>query len=145
MKTPKGYRRLRIGEKLRAGDVWELFTGKFGHTTLIGRNVEYPDVYFRKNPRKTVNTESSLEEFLVAECRRRGLYCRKFTSPAHKGVPDRVICGKGKTLFLELKAPGKRPTPLQKRELDILTTHGMIAAWTDSKPGVMSLLDNQWA
>ncbi len=39
----------------------------------------------------------------------------KFTSPAHRGVADRIAClPDGSTWFVELKAPGGRPSPLQK-------------------------------
>lgn len=91
-----------------------------------------------------MKTEAKLEAALVRECKRRGLYCRKFASPAHAGVPDRIIAGHGKVLFLELKSPGNKPTPLQQRELDELKRLGMVAAWTDTFEGVVSLLNNQW-
>ena len=60
-------------------------------------------------------TDAKIEKAVVAYCRRRGLYTRKFARPAHRGVPDRVICGRGKVLFLELKRPGNVPTALQVR------------------------------
>ena len=77
-------------------------------------------------------TEAKIEKAVVAYCRRRGLYTRKFASPAHRGVPDRVICGRGKVLFLELKRPGNVPTALQVRELRELICHGMYATWAES-------------
>lgn len=39
----------------------------------------------------------------------------KFTSPAHRGVADRIVClPDGRTWFVELKAPGGRLSALQK-------------------------------
>ncbi len=39
----------------------------------------------------------------------------KFKSPNHRGVADRIAClPDGSTWFVELKAPGGRPSPLQK-------------------------------
>lgn len=38
----------------------------------------------------------------------------KFTSPSTKGVPDRVVIYRGRTIFIELKRPGQQPTSLQK-------------------------------
>ena len=39
----------------------------------------------------------------------------KFTSPAHRGVADRVVClPNGQTWFIELKAPDGRLSELQK-------------------------------
>ena len=75
--------------------------------------------------------ESELEKKVVAHCRMRGLLCYKFSSPARRGVPDRLIVGRGQTMFLELKAPGKKPTALQFRELGLLRKEGMLIAWTD--------------
>ena len=91
-----------------------------------------------------MKTEAKLEAALVRECKRRGLYCRKFSSPAHAGVPDRIIAGYGKTLFLELKSPGKKPTPLQQREINELLGLRMVAAYADNFQDVLSLLNNQW-
>jgi len=62
-----------------------------------------------------------------------GVYTRKFASPAHRGVPDRLFVCNGTTLYLEFKQPGKKPTPLQYKELETLAKHGACAAWTDSK------------
>lgn len=39
----------------------------------------------------------------------------KFVSPGNSGVPDRLVClPAGRMVFVELKAPGKTPRPLQK-------------------------------
>lgn len=75
--------------------------------------------------------ESDLERRLVAHCLSRGLLTYKFTSPAHRGVPDRIICGGGKVLFLELKAPGKKIGRLQQREIERLRSAGLFANWAD--------------
>ena len=77
-------------------------------------------------------TEAKIEKQVVAYCHKRGLYTRKFASPAHRGVPDRIICGRGKVLFLELKRPGNNPTALQLREMAELQRHGMAALWVSS-------------
>jgi hypothetical protein len=37
----------------------------------------------------------------------------------------------GKVLFIEFKAPGKRPTALQERWLADLRSQGMFATWCD--------------
>ena len=77
-------------------------------------------------------TEAKIESKVVAYCRSRNLYTRKFASPAHRGVPDRIICGRGKVLFLELKRPGNVPTALQLNELAELKRQGMRAVWEDN-------------
>ena len=87
-------------------------------------------------------TEAKIEKAVVAYCRRRGLYTRKFASPAHRGVPDRIICGRGKVLFLELKRPGNTPTGLQFHELEELRGHGQRAEWVNSFLGAKVVIDS---
>jgi len=59
--------------------------------------------------------ESTIEKHFVAKVKALGGVAYKFTSPAHRGVADRVVClPDGQTWFVELKAPGGRLSPLQK-------------------------------
>ena len=59
--------------------------------------------------------ESTIEKHLVAKVKAMGGMAYKFTSPAHRGVADRVVClPDGSTRFVELKAPGGRLSELQK-------------------------------
>lgn len=57
--------------------------------------------------------EKDIEAYLVCKVKERGGVAYKFTSPAHRGVADRVVCLPGQTWFVELKAPGGRLTALQ--------------------------------
>jgi hypothetical protein len=62
-----------------------------------------------------VTVESEIEQYFVWTVQRMGGTAYKFTSPAHRGVADRIAClPDGSTWFVELKAPGGRPSPLQK-------------------------------
>jgi hypothetical protein len=61
--------------------------------------------------------ESAIERTVGEFCKRHGITYQKFTSPCNRGVPDRILFFKGKTAFLELKAPGCKPTKLQDRYL----------------------------
>ena len=88
--------------------------------------------------------ESAIERRLVAECRRRGLWTRKFASPAHRGVPDRVICGNGKTLFLELKREGQAPTALQLHELTLIRAAGIAAEWSAGWTPTLAVLNRHF-
>lgn len=69
-------------------------------------------------------TEKNIEQYLVKKVRETGGKAYKFVSPGNAGVPDRiVILPSGRIIFVELKAPGKVPTALQKakhRELEKL-------------------------
>jgi len=77
-------------------------------------------------------TEAQLERKVVEFCHEYKLLTYKFSSPAHRGVPDRVILYHGRALFLELKRPGKKPTKLQERELGQLRASGCAADWADN-------------
>jgi len=59
--------------------------------------------------------EKQIEAYLVKKVKELGGVAYKFTSPAHRGVSDRVVClPDGSTWFVELKAPGGRLSALQK-------------------------------
>ncbi|PYI57038.1 VRR-NUC domain-containing protein [Paenibacillus flagellatus] len=58
--------------------------------------------------------ESKLERRLVREVERIGGLAPKWVSPGNRGVPDRlVILPGGRTIYVEMKAPGKPLEPLQ--------------------------------
>lgn len=66
--------------------------------------------------------ESEIERRLAVSVKRLGGMAVKFVSPGLDGVPDRIVLlPGGKVAFVELKAPGKKPGPLQekrKRQLE---------------------------
>ena len=58
--------------------------------------------------------ESFIEEKLTKAVRQNGGICWKCTSPGTAGVPDRIILmPEGRIAFVEVKAPGEKPRPLQ--------------------------------
>lgn len=60
--------------------------------------------------------ESKLEQRLVREVERIGGKAPKWVSPGNRGVPDRIIIlPNGRTVFVEMKAPGKPLQPLQRK------------------------------
>jgi hypothetical protein len=80
-----------------------------------------------------MGAESSIEKKAVAYAKSQGFLCFKFTCPGQQGVPDRLfISWQGISLFLEFKAPGKKPTPLQLRMLQKLRDQGVAAGWVDN-------------
>ncbi len=85
-------------------------------------------------------TESQLERTVVAFCNAHQLLAYKFTSPAQRGVPDRIILGRGKVLFLELKQMGKKPTKLQEWELKRINAAGVRAEWACSPDSAKALI-----
>jgi len=58
--------------------------------------------------------EKTVEAALVKRVKELGGMAEKFTSPQKRSVPDRLVTLPGGIiLFVELKAPGKKPTPKQ--------------------------------
>lgn len=54
---------------------------------------------------------------LISRVKELGGMCEKFTSPSKRSVPDRIVTlPGGKIIFVELKAPGKKPTEKQKHD-----------------------------
>lgn len=63
--------------------------------------------------------EVVVEKALVKRIKELGGTCEKFTSPGRRSVPDRLVTlPGGRIVFIELKAPGMKPTELQLRDHD---------------------------
>ncbi len=58
--------------------------------------------------------EKVVEAKLVEQTKAAGGICPKFVSPGFDGMPDRIVLLPGGHMgFVEVKAPGKKPRPLQ--------------------------------
>ena len=65
--------------------------------------------------------ERIVEQALVKAVKAVGGICPKFVSPGFDGMPDRIVLLPGaKVGFVEVKAPGKRPRPLQRSRHELL-------------------------
>ena len=63
--------------------------------------------------------EKQIEKALCERVKKLGGLCEKFTSPNKRSVPDRIVTlPEGQIYFVELKAPGKKPTEAQQRDHD---------------------------
>ena len=61
--------------------------------------------------------EKLVEAALVKRVKELGGKCEKFVSPGRRSVPDRIVTlPGGRIVFVECKAPGKKPTELQNRD-----------------------------
>jgi hypothetical protein len=86
--------------------------------------------------------EKDIEKKIVAYAKSKGCIVRKFTSPAQRAVPDRIIVTPhGVIGFLEVKRPGNKPTPLQYREMDALRQNGALVEWHDDVKKAEEFID----
>ena len=87
-------------------------------------------------------TEKQIENKLAAEAKKRGGIALKFVSPGFAGMPDRlVLIPDGHIAFAELKAPGKKPRPLQLARHRLLRSLGFQVYVIDSAADIPRVLD----
>lgn len=61
--------------------------------------------------------EYEIELPVVAKATKAGWIVRKVQWVGRRGAPDRVFFGHGRCVFIEFKAPGKRPEGQQANEI----------------------------
>ena len=76
--------------------------------------------------------EKTVETALVRQCKRIGALCIKLVPDYMAGLPDRMILFNGKCVFVELKAPGKTPRPIQRHVHELIRAQGFGVAVVDS-------------
>lgn len=86
--------------------------------------------------------EKIVEQKLVQAVKARGGICPKFVSPGYDGMPDRlVLMPDGRFAFAELKAPDKKPRPLQTARHRMLERLGYRVFVIDSTEQIGGMLD----
>lgn len=92
--------------------------------------------------------ESKIEMHLREQIEAIGGLCYKFVSPGRRNVPDRIVLWSDdpgysppRTVFIELKAPGKKPTPGQLREHERLRELGFQVEVLDSIEAVDNFVE----
>lgn len=69
--------------------------------------------------------EKTVEQKFVSEVKKAGGICPKWVAPGFDGVPDRIaMFPGGKIAFVEVKAPGEKPRPLQIARHELLRKLG---------------------
>jgi VRR-NUC domain len=87
--------------------------------------------------------EKEIEIYLRDQVRKAGGKAYKFESPGNDGVPDRIVLFPGNQVyFVEVKAPGKKPRPLQTKKIRELQSFGCWVFVIDSKEKVDRFI--QW-
>ncbi len=86
--------------------------------------------------------EKQIENKLTIEAKKLGGIAVKFVSPSFAGIPDRlVLIPDGHIAFVELKAPGKKPRPLQLSRHRLLRSLGFRVYVIDSVEQIGGMLD----
>lgn len=86
--------------------------------------------------------EKEIECKLVKAVKAEKGMCPKFISPGYDGMPDRlVLLPNAKFAFIELKAPGKKPRPLQVARHEMLRRLGFKVYIIDSEEQIGGVID----
>ena len=85
--------------------------------------------------------EKNIEKQLVNAVKAEGGMCPKLVSPGTDGMPDRmVLLPEAHIGFVEVKAPGQKPRPLQERRHAQLRDLGFLVSVLDDPdqiPGII--------
>ena len=86
--------------------------------------------------------EKIIEQHLVKGVKNSGGIAPKLVSPGFDGMPDRlVLLPGGKIGFVEVKAPGKEPRPLQVARHGLLRRLGFKVYILDAPEQIGGILD----
>ena len=86
--------------------------------------------------------EKQIENKLASEVKKAGGIALKFVSPSFDGMPDRlVLLPDGHIAFAEVKAPGKKPRPLQASRHRLLRSLGFSVYVIDDSDQIGGMLD----
>ena len=86
--------------------------------------------------------EKTIEQKFRAAVKTAGGLAVKFTSPGFDGVPDRLaLLPDGKMAFVEVKAPGEKPRPLQLSRHRLLRRLGFKVYVLDDESQIGGIID----
>lgn len=86
--------------------------------------------------------EKEIEQKLRQSVKTMGGICPKFVSPGYDGMPDRLILlPNGKIAFAEIKAPRKKPRPIQLARHRLLKSLGFKVYVIDDVEQIGGMLD----
>ncbi len=87
--------------------------------------------------------EREIEQKFTRAVKQRGGLALKFMSPGFDGMPDRLaLLPDGKMGFVEVKAPGKTPRPLQLQRHRLLRELGFRVYVLDDQRQIGGIIDD---
>lgn len=87
------------------------------------------------SPNPLKQSEKDVERECVKYAKSLGWVFRKQQGMGARGKTDRMFLQWGQTVFVEFKAPGKKPTTKQFNEIKLLHDLGFAAGWFDTIGG----------
>ena len=84
--------------------------------------------------------EGKIVEYLKRRAKVLGGTTRKVAWVGHTGAPDQLVLLPGIAAFVECKAPGKKPTKVQEREIARLKSSSLEVYVVDSELSVDQVL-----
>lgn len=86
--------------------------------------------------------EKTVEQKVVSEVKKASGICPKWVAPGFDGVPDRIVMFPGgKIAFVEVKAPGQKPRPLQTARHELLSRLGFRVYVLDEIAKIGGMID----
>ena len=86
--------------------------------------------------------EKTVESKFTSAVKAKGGLAVKFTSPGFNGMPDRLVMFPGgRIAFVEVKAPGETPRPLQRSRHRLLRRMGFKVYVLDSIDQIGGIVD----
>lgn len=84
--------------------------------------------------------ESVVEKTVNRFAKENGIGTFKLSGAHARGKSDRLYFKDSRVIFLELKAPGEKPTPLQFKNIRDIHATGTEATWADNVPDAVRIL-----
>lgn len=86
--------------------------------------------------------EKQIEQKLVSAVKSRDGLCPKLVSPGTDGMPDRMVLLPGARIgFVEVKAPGQKPRPLQEKRHRLLRALGFLVFVLDDPAQIPQIIE----
>lgn len=86
--------------------------------------------------------EKTVESKFTSAVKAKGGLAVKFTSPGFNGMPDRLVMFPGgRIAFVEVKARGETPRPLQRSRLKLLRRLGFKAFVLDNTSDIPKIIE----
>lgn len=68
--------------------------------------------------------EAYVEDYLRDEAKKNDILCYKFTAPGIRGVPDDLLIGNNKVVFVETKSENGTLSAIQEKRIKEMKKHG---------------------